>query len=88
MKPKALARPWIYLVKDIIRSYKKGTKFTYDQIRRDATARGLPPPKHPNAWGGAMSNAAADGFIRRTGVFKPSDLKQSHSRMMAEWERL
>ena len=81
-------KPWKNLVVDIVRAYPKGTKFTYDKVRSDATLAGVPPPKHPNAWGGAMSAAAGDGFIIRTGLFTPSVNKASHRRMMAEWLRL
>ena len=79
---------WKYAVIALIRTYKKGTRFTYDKVRAEAAVRGVTPPDHPNAWGAAMNTAAKEQLIAKTGRYFPSAIRSNHGRIMPEWVRL
>ena len=44
-------------------------------------------PSHPNAWGGLVSKAVSEGFIKPTGEYTAMVSKKSHGRKTAVYVR-
>ena len=65
---------------------KSGRQFTSDDLRIACEARHLPPPRHHNAWGAAMSAAAKAGLIVKV-QYRKSQLAPAHARIIAVWEK-
>ena len=62
-------------------------RFTSDDLRADAGARGVPEPHHPNCWGAVFARAAKAGLIERVG-FRHSTLPSCHARAISVWTRV
>lgn len=77
---------WKEKVHAIVLALPSG-EFTNDDVRRACHRAGLPPPKHHNAWGAAMSGIARTGQILRVG-FRKSALKSTHARIVTVWRKL
>lgn len=60
--------------------------FSSEDVRRYATARGLPAPPELRAWGGVFQKAARAGLIVPAG-FRKSANAQAHKRPVQHWHR-
>lgn len=60
-------------------------QFTSDDLRMACQMRGVPNPKHHNAWGASMSSAAKAGLVRRIG-YQKSELPSTHARIISIWQ--
>ena len=61
-------------------------EFTSDDVREMFETEQWFGPHHPNAWGAALSAAAARGEIVRVG-YRKSSRPAAHGRIVAVWRR-
>ena len=67
---------------------KRGNKpFLAEDFRRQFLARGNPHPHHPNVWGAMWLHCVNEGWVEKTGRFRPMVCHSSHGRLTAEWRK-
>jgi hypothetical protein len=62
--------------------------FTADHIHKTCFDLAVPPPHHPNAWGGIVRKAMNDGLMRKTGRFVASQRPNQNGTMIPLYESL
>jgi hypothetical protein len=77
---------WKQRLKDRVRGYPKGYKFTMDRVVDSIGGR--PYEVHPNAIGALTHSMAKEGLIKRTGVLLKAERASLHRTDMPEWIRL
>jgi len=77
---------WAQWVRRIILSLSKARDtFTVEDVRKEAKAIGVPEPKHPNAWGAALSSAAGADHIEACG-YRKNAIPSAHARVVRVWK--
>ncbi len=75
---------WKEQVLEIIRmTANKYSKFTADHVKDLADKMNLPPPHHPNVWGGVFHSALSKGYMYQTGKFTQSTRAKRHASNIA-----
>lgn len=66
---------------------RQRNEFTGDQVRGECLCRGIPEPRHSNAWGAVMSAASKMHIISKTGSYVKSCRPSNHARTIPVWRR-
>lgn len=64
----------------------KFREVTSDLVWIDLHGRGIPDPHEPRAMGPVMRRAVAEGLLRPTSTFEPSEMPQNHRRPVRVYE--
>lgn len=78
---------WKHAIVRLIAGFPKGTKFTSDKLRTEATRQKIGEPAKSNHWGIVLQVACKRFLIRRTGRWLQTQVKTNHGRFVPEWIR-
>lgn len=77
---------WRASVVALIANRGRGRRFTADDVRDEAAAKGIPNPHHPNAWGALFTQLSVRGEIERVDYCE-SKRERSRARIVSVWVR-
>lgn len=79
--------PWINQAMALLPAMKEAhSEVTGEDIRVWLSAKGLPDPHSPHAWGALTRTAVLAGLLSDTGRSRPMQIRQSHARRTPIWK--